>query len=545
MKSILLPVLALALGAAEDLQAQTPKPTASGSEGWTSLLTGVDVKRDSFFNTWRVEEGALKTPANPDRHETIALLSEKAPDNYDLRLRVRRDRKGFGIRFFFVQGEGGGLVLCDGSPKGDLRISSIGEGAATERGDRKWFEPGEIHEVLLKVREAGVAVLFDEKEVLRAEGRAVAGGQKDQGANPPRIGKPPFIGISHCGGQIAILAADIRPMTRTGQPLAARPPDELTAMMDKRTTDLSTLKAQRDAAVDRLRKAYAAELDAAQKKAAATGDLKAAAAIYTEHKVVDEGLIMPTEHPPGLPSLLKVPRRTYVDGFAKVSADAAQREQRVQTDYLRFLVALQGKAPAGSDMAKKIEAEKEAVLASSTSATTASANTPAGTNKLVNGNFTDADGSGFPKGWVYNDKAFVDPRNGNGKLPAGVVFKVAEENKESRVDATFENAEGYLAQLVEIPSRAREIVFQVRVRGKQTGGKGSIDVGFRCFSAGKEFIVTQKSLKPVGKTSTAAWTIVETTDRVPEGARFASILLGAKGKVTGSFQFKQAEVRFR
>ncbi len=199
---------------------------AVSPDGWTNLLAGADVKRDSLMAPWTIENGTLRSPQRnsavdedaPGSHQMFVFRVAKPPKSYDLRYRITRNARGFAVVIPFVR---------DGA-SADLRIDG-GHGIALmpsrkqkEKQDRQWLPVGETHEVLIEVRESLTRVSVDGAVQLERTGAQPAGRQHDAFYPEGKVGEP-FIGIGVCGGDITIHAAELRGAERDGKPEAAKP----------------------------------------------------------------------------------------------------------------------------------------------------------------------------------------------------------------------------------------------------------------------------------------------------------------------------------
>ncbi len=72
---------------------------------------------------------------------------------------------------------------------------------------------------------------------------------------------------------------------------------------------------------------------------------------------------------------------------------------KVDADYLRGLDALLPRATANPALAAQIKAESDAVLGNPVTKPEGEVEVATKTGKLINGDFSQADGDGFPVGW--------------------------------------------------------------------------------------------------------------------------------------------------
>jgi len=330
---------------------------------------------------------------------------------------------------------------------------------------------------------------------------------------------------------------------------ASRFVPELAPIADKYHANLAALRAQAEEAMAWLKNAYLTQLSAADQGATAAGQIKIVAAILEERKSMQDGLTMSTVLPPDLPAALNGPRQTYIAGFRKLSADSALGRQRLDTDYLRDLGTLGARAPGGSEFAKQVEEEKALLVRNAPTAVVAAveaAPPQSGSNRVVNGNFGDAAPDGFPKGWLFTNTAWIDPRTFDRKFtPSGLNIRAVQDGGETFVRCSYAMERGYIGQMVEIPPHKKEIVFKFHVRGKQPGKPDSMEAGFRFFSKDHKFIPEPQNLYPVRKTSPNAWHPFEFVCKLPVQAEYACIVMGSGDLMEGVYEFQRVEVGFR
>lgn len=110
--------------------------------------------------------------------------------------------------------------------------------------------------------------------------------------------------------------------------LAQELPSDLQPVAAKYKADTTALEMQRDAASTRARQIYIAALDGAEKAATAAGQIAVVAAVTKDREALSRGL-MPTDFPLDLPKSLQGPRKVYFDSFARVTAEFAPRQERI------------------------------------------------------------------------------------------------------------------------------------------------------------------------------------------------------------------------
>jgi len=150
------------------------------------------------------------------------------------------------------------------------------------------------------------------------------------------------------------LVASIPPELKTLAPALA-------PLAEKYKADRASLEEQRKAALKRAEQDYFAALDAAEKSATSSGDLKSVAAIFKEREALTSGEVSVT-FPPDLPRALATRRKTYSDSRDRVAADVALRQRRIDADYLRSLGALQARSAPNSELFDQIAAEKKRIF---------------------------------------------------------------------------------------------------------------------------------------------------------------------------------------
>ena len=256
---------------------------------------------------------------------------------------------------------------------------------------------------------------------------------------------------------------------------------ELAPLAAKHTADLAALDAQKQTALARYEPFYFASLDAAEKDALARSNLDAVAAIRQERGALQAGKIgdlVVEPYPEKLPVSLKSARSTLFDNYKHIEAELIQQRQRVNADYLRNLSMLEQKAAGNPGLAKQIKAESDAVLGVPVTTPEGEVTVATKTGKLINGDFTQADSSGFPVGWKLVNHNFDE-----NAAPAGETFKVMQENSRSFLHTAFEQPakDFHVVQLVDIPHFAREIETKFQVRGIVSKKGGNRWYVFRVF----------------------------------------------------------------
>lgn len=193
-------------------------PPLAPADGWTNLLSAVDVKRDSIMAPWTMGNGVLRSPQNNDDkndagvHQTLVFPVRSSPHTFDLRYVITRNQKGAGIVMGFVRDGKPGHLIVDGG--GGYRLNARGK----ERQGREWFPVGETHEVLIEVREASVRVRHDGEVQLEHSGDLEEARVDEHFFPPPKITGPVFR-ISVCRGDITVHSAEFRQIDKDGKPV--------------------------------------------------------------------------------------------------------------------------------------------------------------------------------------------------------------------------------------------------------------------------------------------------------------------------------------
>ncbi len=240
---------------------------------------------------------------------------------------------------------------------------------------------------------------------------------------------------------------------------------ELAPYAAKHRADLATLDQQRTAALAAKLPFYLTPLDTAEKNALAQAKLDAVAAIQLERDAVKGGKIgdlIAAKFPEKLPAGLKSARDSLFESYKRIEADVLKLRQKVDADYLRALAALQQRAAGKAELLAQIKAESDAVLGKPVTKPEGEVEVATKTGKLINGDFTQADGNGFPVGWKLVDHMFEE-----NAAPAGETYKVMQENNRSFLHTAFEQPakDFHVVQIVEIPRIAKELEIKFQVRG--------------------------------------------------------------------------------
>ena len=191
------------------------------SAGWTNLIAGVDVKRDSLMAPWVLESGALRSPQRdaaeddaPGSHNTFLFPLPNLPRNYDLRYRITRNARGFAVTIGFSRGDEFGDLRIDGG--NGFRIFSPRMGK--EKGAKNFLGVGETHYVLLEVREDRARGSLDGKMMTEKIGK-LPSGPRDTAFFPSSKTTGPAVAIGVCGGSITVHSAEFRETDKDGKPV--------------------------------------------------------------------------------------------------------------------------------------------------------------------------------------------------------------------------------------------------------------------------------------------------------------------------------------
>ncbi len=298
---------------------------------------------------------------------------------------------------------------------------------------------------------------------------------------------------------------------------------ELAPLAAKHQAEIATLKTQDETTAAKLRKTYEDALAGAEKVASVGGNKAALTAIGEDRTALDTEQGLPPKFPAALPATLKSPRQTYLDGRTRFIAEKIAREQRAYTTYLRSLADLQQKAPAGSELARQIAAEKDQAQDKTP------VSPPAGTNRLVNGNFAEVDHNGFPKGWVAETL--------NSTSDYGSIFKTVTEKNETFLHAEFAGRQERIKQIIPLPPGMTKWAVKAYVRGipDSKGEKLTvIRIGVR--------LGRSVSPDPLNDRPTS-WRLYQAQGEIPKDADVIGVQIDTIGK--GTFDIQRVELEFR
>jgi hypothetical protein len=306
---------------------------------------------------------------------------------------------------------------------------------------------------------------------------------------------------------------------------------ELAPIATKYKADVAMLEAQRLAAIAQSQNAYTATLGTAERSATTAGKVDLLAAIANERASVTGGL-MPPAFPPGLPKELQVPRKTYLDALARIRAADAPRRQAIDAAYLRALATLDAKGAKNPELAKQLESERKAVIASTQAGAGGSKSNAK--SAVVNGTFDLADEDGRAKAWVKKD---------------GDAFRVAREGTNGVLHASAK-VPGYsqVCQDILLPPKARSVTLSGRIRGKltaRTPDKPGFGAKILAVFLDAQEQGTSNWVPFDGSGGTdVEWKTVKAAGKIPDGMKGIRVLLELNN-VAGEFDFDDIEVEFR
>jgi hypothetical protein len=136
---------------------------------------------------------------------------------------------------------------------------------------------------------------------------------------------------------------------------------ELAPLAAKYNADLTALETQKAAEVLRVSQPYLTALDAGETKATTAGEVKGMGAITQERTEVKGGE-MREEEPAELPKGLHGARKSCMDGIARVTKDFTARQDKVKTEYVKALGALETRGRGNAALMAQIATEKERVV---------------------------------------------------------------------------------------------------------------------------------------------------------------------------------------
>jgi serine/threonine protein kinase len=317
-------------------------PATKQETGWINLIDTADVARDSLMVPWTIENGVLKSPDDPkgpdspQSHTTFLFPIPNPPLNYDLRYRITRDKPGFTVVMGFLRGSESPCLSIDGGGGFTLR------GTPNSHQERQWFPPGEMHEVLIEVRQDHLRVFHDGVVLVEQEGK-LPSTQSDGYYFPQNKIPGPFFGVGVCAGHITVHAAGFRPVDVVAQrKAAALAADPHLAQLDAgfQTRLDADVEKFFKAKVTSLNQSYAANgIARARAAAQSKGNAAEVAALDAEKASVEKGAGVPQEDAGDTPASIKTLRSTYRNALAKLTAERDARAGPLYDVYLKALDA--------------------------------------------------------------------------------------------------------------------------------------------------------------------------------------------------------------
>lgn len=303
-------------------------PPGDVSKEWVNLLARADVARDSLMEKWTLEDGVLRSPAEPrgpnsqGGHTTFVFPIDAPLKSYDLRLRMSRDTQGYGMILGFFRDGKEGMFRVD-SERG-LGFALDGTSMNTEK---KCFPVGEVHEVKLEVREASVRAFYDGQLLVDHPGELPPVRDTYFFNHKPR--KPNWLTVGLCMGRMSIQEASFRGVDENApKPSNETGADPRLAQLEKgfRSRLETDVEVSHRADVAKLNQSYLANgLPRARQAAQGKGNLAEVEALDAEKGIIERGEPMPLEDVADLPASLKALRATYRSALAKLEADRAKK----------------------------------------------------------------------------------------------------------------------------------------------------------------------------------------------------------------------------
>jgi len=241
-------------------------------------------------------------------------------------------------------------------------------------------------------------------------------------------------------------------------------PPELAEPAAKYKAAVESLDKQRLENVALAAQSYVATLNEIKKAATTKGDVKTAEAATKERDVALAGKL-PPDLPAGLPALrLQGTRKALLAKLTPINADFGKRKKRLDGEYLGVLDALRQKADPESALAKRVEAEKEALLADEKTADgggegknsvdSKEAKVARGKNVVVNGDFEKLGADEKPVGWNWGEWIKLIKEKGN----TLVRFDEKKMNKDGT--ASYHA----ISQEITVPATAQRVKIVARIR---------------------------------------------------------------------------------
>ena len=361
-----------------------PAPIASAAvdarDGWQDALALVNLSRDDPKGEWKSDGHSLKMLSGSINFCPIPI---QPPQSYDLRVRMRREGKPSPVSIGFSKEGHSGFFTLDThpiKPEGPLTAGLellkgkyVNEsGKAVERSE--WLSDGRLHEIILRVRDEGLAVSLDGQEIYRWRGNwadvtPLIGrwptGKASSFAVGGWRGKMTFEDISWrpvveakdsaLATASASPSAPSAPTMPSAAPAALAPaapvpaPAAPAAPADPRLAQLAAgFKARLEAdalqpfntALAALNTSYVTNgVSRARAAAKAKGSLVEVTALDDEKAAIEKGRGVPDEDDADTIEALKTLRSTYRTAYAKLTAERDARAAPLYDLYLNALDA--------------------------------------------------------------------------------------------------------------------------------------------------------------------------------------------------------------
>lgn len=339
-----------------------------------------------------------------------------------------------------------------------------------------------------------------------------------------------------------LLLLGITALAQTTAPSLA---PEVAPLAAKHMADLAAIEQQRTAALSPYLPAYFTRLDAEEKTALNHGDIEAVAVIRKERDAVKAGNLgdlVAAPLPDKLPASLKPSRTTVFEAFKRLNAQAVVARRKADADYLAALGALQSRMAANVEVVRQIQAESDAVLGNPVTKPEGDVEVATKKGKLINGDFSQVDGNGFPVGWKL---VLLGLEN---TPPPSETFKVAQEKNHSFLHTAFEQpSKGFaVVQVVDVPSYANEAELTLHLRGHLSPEKGRRIVQFhRVDKTGRS--AGYSHIDPIPDPT---WKIYSAKVNRDGGKTYKQVEIQLEGRqfmggVTGYLDFSRIELRFK
>lgn len=426
--------------------AEMPAENAA-EENWIDLLTLVDGERDSLMGPWTLEDGLLRSPANPKEfspvgHTTLAMAPPEPSDHYDLRWRISRDAPGHVIVFPFSAGRKNHYVAFDVRSRKGSSVDLVGTPEATITRDSDFFETGKTHEVMLSVRGDLVRISFDGGTLFEEKVGVV--GLRDIPFFPREKITGPVLGVGVCAGHITVHEASYRAVESVPDLSATTGPNRIETDSSRNADDLPTKIAAAAAADPRiaqleqgfqatyerdansrfkndlakLDQGYLGALDRARTTAQRAGDLTAVTLLDEEKARISGGKgVPPAEGDPGDPAPLAALRMTYRETHQKLERERSSRAVPLTEKYLSALVSYESELTRANEIEKALAVRELRDLVATRGKASIPAESKPAASDPVNAPSTSANLRDLPRGRVkgFGVRGSGDPLNIDGR----------------------------------------------------------------------------------------------------------------------------------